>query len=381
MDCQKSLFSLGEGVHYINCAYMSPLLKRVEKAGIEGLIRKRNPSSIKPADFFNEAVEVRALFAKLVNAPSERIALIPSVSYGMGVVIQNARLKKGGKVITVHEEFPSDVYSLFRICREQELELVTIHPPLESKERGRIWNERILEAITADTVMVNLSPVHWADGTLFNMEAIGKRTKEVGALFIVDGTQAVGAMDFDTKKCQVDALICAGYKWLLGPYTSGCAYFGEYFDGGKPLEETWLNREGSENFRELVSYQPDYRRGSFRYNMGEFSNFINLPMLKEALTQILDWTPVAIQQYCSKLVQPLIEHLLGNGFWVEEDAYRAKHLLGIRLPELLKIESVEEQLARNSVIVSLRGHAVRLSPHVYNNEKDIEAMIASLKFG
>jgi selenocysteine lyase/cysteine desulfurase len=379
MKCQKSLFSLPEDVHYINCAYMSPLLKRVEKAGIEGLIKKRNPAHIKPSDFFNEAVEVRALFAKLVNAPSERIALIPSVSYGMGVVIQNAMVKKGGKVITVHEEFPSDVYSLHRICQEQKLELVPVHPPAGLKERGKTWNERLLEAITADTVLVNLSPVHWADGTLFDMEAIGKRAKEVGALFVVDGTQAVGAMDFDVKKYQVDALICAGYKWLLGPYTSGCAYFGENFDGGKPLEETWLNRVGSENFRELVSYEPDYREGAFRYNMGEFSNFINLPMLKEALTQILEWTPAAIQEYCSALVQPLIEHLHGNGFWVEEDKYGAKHLLGVRLPEQLKIESIEERLSQNNVIVSLRGHAVRLSPHVYNDDKDIEAMIASLK--
>jgi selenocysteine lyase/cysteine desulfurase len=381
MKCQKSLFSLPEDMHYINCAYMSPLLKRVEKAGIDGLIKKRNPAHIKPSDFFNEAVEVRALFAKLVNAPSERIALIPSVSYGMGVVIQNVRLKKGGKVITVQEEFPSNVNSLYRICQEQGLELVPVPPPAGLKERGKTWNERLLEAITANTVMVNLSPVHWAEGTLFDMEAIGKRAKEVGALFIVDGTQAVGAMDFDIKKCQVDALICAGYKWLLGPYTSGCAYFGEYFDGGKPLEETWLNRIGSENFRSLVCYQPDYREGAFRYNMGEFSNFINLPMLREALTQILEWTPAAIQQYCSALVQPLIAHLKVNGFWVEDEKYRAKHLIGIRLPEQLKIESVEERLSQNKVIVSLRGHAVRLSPHVYNDDKDIEAMIASLKFG
>lgn len=379
MECQKNLFSLEEGIHYINCAYMSPLLRSVERAGIEGMIRKRNPHTITPRDFFSDGEEVRSLFGRLVNAPAERIALIPSASYALGTVIRNCRAQKGGRIVTVHEEFPSDVLSLHRICHEQGLELITIQPPAELEGRGRIWNERILDAIQPGTVMVNLSSIHWADGTLFDLEAIGKRAKDAGALFVVDGTQSVGALDFDVKKYGVDVLICAGYKWLLGPYTSGCAYFGEYFDGGIPIEETWLNREGSENFRELVNYEPTYREAAARYNMGEYSNFINLPMLKESLRQILEWTPSAIQEYCTRLTQPLLEHLQSNGFIVEEESFRSKHLFGFRLPAHVMLEDLQQRLTANKVIVSLRGSAVRLSPHLYNDERDVDALMDALK--
>ena len=380
LHCQKDLFSLDAPMHYINCAYMGPLLKSVEQAGMKGMQKKRSPWLVSPADFFDDAEEVRTLFAQLVNAEPGRIAVVSSVSYGMGIVIQNMKPGAGKNVITVHEEFPSDVYSLHRICQEYNMELVTVKPPEVFEGRGKQWNERILESINADTALINISSVHWADGTIFNMEAIGKRAKEVGALFVVDGTQSVGALPFDVKKYNVDALICAGYKWLLGPYTSGLAYFGEYFDNGIPIEESWLNRTGSENFRALVNYEetPPYKPMAARYNMGEYSNFINLPMLKESLTQIIEWTPAAIQKYCNMLTHSMVHNLMNNGYWLEEDSYRAKHLFGCRLPGKFTMEQVQKNLAAKKVVVSLRGNVIRLSPHLYNDDNDIIQLESAL---
>src|SRR5687767_11961782 len=200
MHSQKHLFSLEPGVHYLNCAYLSPLLRSAEEAGLAGLLRKRNPQHIKAADFFTDAVALRSLFGQLVQAPASRIALIPSVSYGMGILMQNARFRKGGTVVTVQEEFPSGVYALQRICDEHALRLVTVAAPDTLHQRGRAWNERLLDAITTDTVLVQLSSVHWADGTLFDLEAVGQKTKAVGALFVVDGTQSAGALPLDISK-------------------------------------------------------------------------------------------------------------------------------------------------------------------------------------
>src|SRR5215207_2779959 len=134
LSCQKHLFTLERGRHYINCAYMSPLLKSVEEAGIKGLARKRDPYNITAEDFFNDAIEVRKLFAELVHTDSERIALIPSASYGLGIVIRNIKPTPGSKVIAVHEEFPSDVYTIQRICSEHGLELITVKPPADGNK-------------------------------------------------------------------------------------------------------------------------------------------------------------------------------------------------------------------------------------------------------
>jgi selenocysteine lyase/cysteine desulfurase len=379
LTCQKQLFSIEEGIHYLNCAYMSPLMKAVEQAGIEGIARKKHPYRIFPNDFFDEAEEVRALFATLVRTEPERVALIPSVSYGMGIIIQNIHAARGQKVITVHEEFPSDVNSLQRICHEHGLELVTVTPPSDDRERGRKWNEVILDAIQPGTALVNISSVHWADGTIFDLEAIGKRAKETGAMFVVDGTQSVGAVEMDVNRYHIDALVCAGYKWLLGPYTSGFIYLNERFDNGKPIEETWMNRVGSENFRLLSDYQSAYHPKAGRYNMGEFSNFINVPMLKVAIKQLLEWTPAKITQYCTLLTTPLIDHLNKNGFTLEDDSFRSKHLFGFRLPANSDIEVLQKKLAENNIIISLRGNNVRVSPNLYNDETDINALIDLLK--
>lgn len=377
LPCQKHLFSLEPGRHYINCAYMSPLMQAVEAAGIEGMRRKRDPFQITPDDFFKDAIEVKKLFATLIHAESDRIALLPSASYGLGIVVRNLTPIKGGKIITVHEEFPSDVYSMYRACNDYGMELVTIKPPEDGTNKGRRWNEMILEAIDANTVLVNLSTVHWSDGTVFDLQAIGKAAHAAGALFVVDGTQSVGAAEIDVT--HIDALICAGYKWLMGPYTSGFAYFGKYFDNGKPLEETWMNRVGREDFKGLVNYDATYCPGAARYDMGEFSNFITLPMLKASLAQLLQWSPAGIAEYCDELTKPLITYLSSNGFVLEEDAYRAKHIFGFRLPQHVRIEDVQEKLVQRKVSVSLRGSAVRVSPHVYNDEADMQALMNALE--
>ena len=116
-----------------------------------------------------------------------------------------------------------------------------------------------------------------------------------GAAFVVDGTQSVGALPFDVREIQPDALICAGYKWLLGPYAIGAAYFGPRYDGGEPLEENWISRRGSEDFQRLVDYKISIADGAVRYDAGERGNFILLPMFVESLRRLLEWTPCAFK--------------------------------------------------------------------------------------
>ncbi len=379
IPCQKHLFSLQEDVHYLNCAYMSPLLKSVEQAGVEGMLSKRNPFRVPPSGFFSGAADMKPLFAGLIGATAGRIAIIPSVSYGMGIVARNLKTRPGQQILTVHEDFPSNRYPWVRVCEERQLTLQVVMPPDGNENWGKIWNERILNAINPDTAMVALPHVHWADGTRFDLAQIGQRAKEVGALLVVDGTQSVGALPFNVSAFRVDALICGGYKWLMGPYSLGVAYFGEYFDGGVPLEESWMNRKDSDNFRQLVDYQTEYRPEAARYDVGEHSNFILLPMLTAALRQILAWSPDNIQSYCRQLITPLVAFLRENEFWVEEADWRSAHLMGMRLPAGADMEKFGQMLLERKILVSVRGSSVRISPHLYNHNQDINALLEVLQ--
>ena len=152
-----------------------------------------------------------------------------------------------------------------------------IKKPNSSISCGHEWNEKVLNAINEKTKVVSMGVVHWADGTIFNMKKIRAKTRKVGAMLIIDGTQSVGTMPFDIKEIQPDALVCAAYKWLMGPYGFGVAYYGERFDNGNPIEESWINRKGSENFSQLINYQDEYGSGARDF---QWANRAILLMLK-----------------------------------------------------------------------------------------------------
>jgi len=379
LECQKQAFSLPDDLHYLNCAYMSPLPRAVEEAGVRGIIRKRNPSSMTTGDFFEESQEVRQLFARLVNLPDPNtVAIIPSVSYGVGIAARNTELAAGQNVVLLHEQFPGNVYGWRRLAREAGAKVRMVRPG-EGAGRGRRWNERILDAIDGDTGIVALAPVHWTDGTFFDLQAIGARAREVGAAFVIDGTQSVGALPFDVQSLKPDALIVASYKWLMGPYSIGVAYFGPRYAGGVPLEETWIAREGSEDFRALVDYQDGYQPGAVRFDVGERSNFILVPMLVAALRLILDWRPERIQAYTSELGNELVGEAETLGYSVEETSHRVGHIFGIRPPENVGMDRLKTALENENVSASLRGSALRVSPNVYNDHQDIAAIRRALR--
>ncbi len=379
LACQKSAFSLDPGIHYLNCAYLSPLARQVERAGIEGIRAKCAPNRIDPAHFFDPCDELRRRFGRLVNAPPNHIAIIPAVSYGVATCVRNVDVRSGANVVLTARQFPGNVHAWRRLAREggAEVRMVDTRP---GPGRGERWSARILEAIDARTAVVSMGAIHWTDGTVFDIDAIAARAREVGAYLVIDGTQSVGAMDFDVARIRPDALICAGYKWLMGPYSLGLAYFGPRLLDGAPLEETWLGREGSRDFAGLAGNYPEaYEPGAVRYDVGERSNFILVPMMNAALELVLRWQPTRIAEYCGNLAAGLVERARDAGFGVEDEPWRAPHLFGLHAPAGLDPKSVSEALVARNVHVSLRGTALRVSPHTYNDEADVAALWDALR--
>ncbi len=379
MNCQRKKFNLNKKFAYLNCAYMASLLKKVEKAGIEGIKAKRQPNKVSGEDFFKDAETLRILYSDLINNPEpNRIVMIPSVSYGIGNVVNNIPVGKGENIVLTDGQFPSNVYPWKNHCDKHGADLILVAAPDTEEQRGKKWNEEILKAITQKTKAVSLGHVHWADGTLFDLKAIRKKCDEVGAALIIDGTQSIGALPFDIQEIKPDALIVAGYKWLLGPYTSGLAYYGPRFDQGDPIEQNWINRLHSDDFANLVNYQDEYMEGALRYGMGQQSNFIANPMLIASIKEIRKWGVDNIQQYCQDLIQSPLQEVKQLGLYVEESSARGAHLFGIKFPKE-KMETLSTALKVNRVSVSIRGEFIRVSPHVYNDERDMKKLIQALK--
>ncbi len=374
MENQSALFQLDSSVTYLNGAYMSPLLTSLAKIGERQVRAKLTPYKIGADNFFENVKAVKQEFSRLINSVEpDRIAIIPSVSYGLANVAKNVDVSDK-EILVVSEQFPSNIYPWKELEKSQNAKLITISPPDSLENRGEIWNERILAAINSNTGMVAIAHTHWADGTLFNLKKIRKKTKEIGALLIIDGTQSVGAYPFDVQEIEPDALICAGYKWLMGPYGIGVAYYGPAFDNGTPIEQNWINRKDSENFAALINYEDNYQAGAMRYSVGEQSNFILLPMMLEAIRQLNAWGVNSIQQYCKSITEQPLALLKTKGYWVEELDFRGSHLFGIR-KEGMNVELIKEELEKHHIFVSIRGTSIRVSPNVYNTEADMMKLV------
>ncbi len=377
MKCQRDKFLLQRKYAYLNCAFMSPLLKKVENAGIKGIKKKRKPFHLIAEDFFQETETIRLLFSNLIdNDEPNRVVVIPSASYGIANVVYNLPFTDG-EIIVADEQFPSNVYPWMSLT-DKGFGVKTISAP-DSINRGESWNEEILQAITDTTRVVSIGQVHWSDGTLFELGKIREKLDQVGGLLIIDGTQSVGAMPFSVRDIRPDAVICAGYKWLLGPYSIGLAYYGKVFDDGTPIEENWINRTKSEDFSGLVKYQSEYREAALRYEVGEHSNFILIPMMHQSLKQVLKWGATDIQEYCKALTAEPLKELTSLGFKVEDETRRGHHLFGLRSPEHVEVVALKRSFHKHKVTVSFRGDAIRISIHVFNDEMDMRKLLKAMK--
>ncbi len=381
LGCQRDQFSLPDGLHYLNCAYMGPLPRVAEAAGVAGVRKKAVPTAILPEDFFGESNALRGLFAGLIGVDDpQRIAIHPGASYGIATAARNLPVSAGDNLVLTHEQFPGNVYAWRRKAAEFGATVRMVGPPENALEgRGRLWNERLLDAIDARTAVVAVPHVHWTDGTRFDLRAIGERCRAVGTALVVDATQSVGALPFDVSAVRPDALVCAAYKWLLGPYALALAYFSERFDDGTPLEETWIGRKDSDDFPRLVDYQDEYQPGAIRYDCAERSNFALVPIAVAALRLITEWTPSGIQEYCRALTADMLPRVKEMGFFVEDTEWRGHNLFGVRAPDGVDMSRLRTELDARNVSASLRGSALRLSPNVYNDGADIDALVDALR--
>jgi selenocysteine lyase/cysteine desulfurase len=365
LGSQRDMFEVPEDIVYLNCAYMSPQLRQVREIGERAVSRKSRPWEITPDHFFEDVEEVRALFARLVGGDAEGVAIVPSVSYGISVAAANVPVREGEKILILEDQFPSNVYPWRELASRSGARLVTVPRPDDYD-----WTGALIEEIDADTAVVAAPNCHWTDGSLVDLARVGEGAREAGAALVVDGIQSLGALPFDVSEVRPDFLIAASYKWLLGPYGVGFMYVGEEHREGTPIEHNWINRRGSEDFAKLVDYQDAFQPGARRYDVGERSNFVLLPMAAEALRQLLDWGVENVSETIGDLTDLIERNAKQRGIAAIPKGRRARHMTGLKLGPGAP-DDLATRLTHHDVFVSVRGESVRISPHIYNTEDDV----------
>ena len=370
---QRHQFSMPNDVAYFNCAYTSPLLIQAEAMGKKAVAQKAAPWELSTDFFFSYLNENRALFATLVGAAPDHVAIIPSVSYGIAMAAHNLAVEQGQTIVVLQDQFPSNIYSWQRLARDRGASIVTVPRPADGN-----WTPAVLDAITPKTAIAALPNCHWTDGTLIDLKSAGEKCRACDAALVVDGAQSLGAMPFSVSEIQPDFLITTAHKWLLGPYNYGFCYVSDKWHQGHPLEENWLNREGSEDFSRLVQYRDRYQDGAKRFDAGEASNFILSPIAGEALKQILSWGVSEIAATLRAKTDTIAARATAMGLQVAAGEYRAPHMLGLRHPAGFP-DDLPAKLAQARIYASARGDSIRISPHVYNRDEDVDRLFNVLQ--
>ncbi len=373
ISCQRDAFDIPGDVTYLNCAYMSPLPKTVVAAGQAAIAAKSRPWATVPADFFTYPDEARKLFARIVGADSEGVAIVPSVSYAMAAAAKNLPVTKDQEILTLKDQFPSNIYPWRKLAEETR---ATVRM-LSASNNGPGWTELLLDAIGDQTALIGIPHCHWTNGAMIDLERVSAKARAHGAALVLDLTQSAGALPVNLSAIEPDFAVAASYKWLLGPYAIGFMWIHPKWRDGVGLEEGWITREGAEDFARLVDYQDAYEPGARRFDMGERSQFQLLPMAAAGMKQLLDWGIEDIAETLAARTETIADAAAALGFRALPVAERAGHYLGLMRDQGLPEGLVQNLMAKN-IYVSVRGSSVRITPHLYTSDEDIERFMTAL---
>jgi selenocysteine lyase/cysteine desulfurase len=374
LPSQRQLFDIPPDIAYFNCAYNAPQLNASRDALLAGARSKSHPWERTAADFFDNAETIRQLAAELFGGSAEGYAIVPSASYGMSSAARalEPQLNPGERILMLAHAFPSEYLPWQRVAAERGCTVEQVANPGNGE-----WSGALIARIERGVRAVVVPHCHWSHGARLDLAAIGRRCREYGVFLAIDATQSLGAMPLDIDTIDPDFLVAAGYKWLLAPYGFSLLYVAARWHGARPLEESWLARQGARDFAALADYSPHYQPGARRFDMGEKCIPTLLPGAIAALQQIREWGVEAISHRLAHINRHIAATLQQAGCELLPEAQRAPHILGIKLPAHSPADLLGK-LTRKGIYISRRGDHLRIAPHLHIDARDISRLETAL---
>jgi selenocysteine lyase/cysteine desulfurase len=362
-----------EGVTYLNLAGNSPIPKAAIKALQTAVEWKKFPQRIPDAAFFEVPNRVRAAIAKLIGGNAEEIALTTGASTGMAAVAYGLKWQPGDEVITASGEFPLQ-YATWKPMEEREGIRVNV-----VKAAGQFHTaEDFIAVLTPRTRLVSVSHVRFDNGGMIDAAKLAAACHAQGALLLLDVSQSCGAVPMDVTRMGADFLVCAGYKWLLGPFGTGFFWAKHgHIAKMRPGPFYWMAAEGVDNFAALATAPPRPANAAKRWDAAETANFYNLSALEGGLELVLRAGAETVAEHNHKLIEQLFSRLPSDRCVAASPAERARRgpygCFQARTAE--KTRELYEKLRAENVITSLREGKIRVSPYLYNTEQDVDRLV------
>lgn len=373
LSCQRALFDIPREVCFLNAASWSPLPIKVQEAGRNAVARKGQPWKL-PSDFQSGQYErARKAAAALIGADPVDVALIPSVGYGVSTAGKVLTIPRGSRVLVLQDDHTSPVLEWMSRAETGGFSVEVVKQPSDGDWTAAVL-DRIENAPAVPLALVSISSVHWSDGGALDMARIADAVKAKGAALLVDATHDAGVRHIDVKALDPDFLIFPTYKWVLGPYGRAFMYVAKRRQNGVPLEQTAAARKAVSAEDTLYFRDVAYAEGARRYDMGERDHFISLEMAAIGMEMMAGWGNDAIVARLSMLTDRLADGLANTGVHVLDKKLRAPHVLSLKFPKGMAPD-LPKKLAAENVYAAPRLGRLRISPHVYNDEEDVDRFV------
>ena len=377
LSSQRVLFDVPRDICYLNAASWSPIPLAVQQAGREGAARKGRPWQLDEGFAARQYERARTSAARLINADPQDVALIPSVSYGIATAAKILPVPAGARVLVLEDDHASPVLEWITRAEAGGFTVETVGRP----EHGD-WTEAVLTAIarpgTPPIALASISSVHWSDGGIVDLGRVAPALRAQGAALLVDATQSVGVLPLDVNAIDPDGVVFPTYKWLLGPYSRAFLYVAKRHQRGMPLEQTAYGRRAVR--AEQAKYLSDtaYVDDARRFDMGERDHFVSLEMAAVGIEMMAAWGAAAVAERLGMLTTMLAAGLQGMDAWTSKPHLRSPHILGVGFERGMP-PGLVQALAAEKVYVAPRVGRLRISPHVYNDEEDVERFLAAFR--
>jgi cysteine desulfurase / selenocysteine lyase len=374
-DWRQEWFEI-EDATYLNLAGQSPMPKVSIRAVQAALEAKKYPHQKSDSTFFEVPDRIRASIAKLIGGKPEEIALTSGASAGVATVAHAVAWKPGDEVITAKGEFPLQ-YTTWKPMEEREgLKLKIVSP----RERF-ITADDLIAAMTLRTRLVSVSMVRYDDGSLLDAARVAEACHKQGALLLLDASQCCGAIPMDVNQLGADFIVSAGYKWLLSPFGTGFFWVkSEHLAMVRPGPFYWMAVMGSDNFAALNFEDPKPSASAKRWDSPEWASYFNfnLAAMDVSVDFVVRMGPELVAAHNKNLIELLFERLPKDRFVLASPLDPARRgpygCFAARNKE--KTAEVYERLRKENVVVSLREGNIRVSPYLYNTERDIDRLIS-----
>jgi selenocysteine lyase/cysteine desulfurase len=374
LPCQRALFDIPREVCFLNAASWSPLPLASQEAGRIGVARKGQPWKLDAEFAPAQHQRARVAAARLINADPEDVALISSVSYGVATAAKLMTVPAGARVLVLEDDHSSPVLEWMTRAPQQGFTVEVVRRPDDGD-----WTVAVLAAIerrgAPPLALVSISSVHWSDGGLVDLDKVAPVARAHGAALLIDATHSAGVIPLDVRTLDPDFLVFPTYKWVLGPYGRAFLYIVKHRQDGVPLEQTSYGRRAVISERTPYLADTGYVTGARRFDMGERDHFVSLEMAAIGMELMARWGFAAVVGRLRMLTDRLAAALSDGAVQIAAARVRAPHILSLSFPHGMP-EGLGARLAAEKVYAATRLGRLRISPHVYNDEADVDRFVA-----